>query len=343
MKTMKGNKRVRNRRNTIKQLRHPKRHAQARQIFAGGDRPASSSSVDLPVNFRLSENFSETAESISRLRRLRDGRPPYKINFNNVAKVDGAAALMLAAEIDAWNRGNPHIKLWSQDRHWNSEVTELLDEMGLFKLLGVARQSDRRPVHDGRDLIFIPFMRGSHADDLGNIYIPFLEKIEKHMAAPIQQRFHLLTGMGEAVINAWEHGYERKEGAEWWVSASCNKATGELTVICYDRGLTIPKTLPRSKMWESIRDMVGANIDCDMIEAALTTRRTQTRRLRRGKGLFNLMKFVDESGRGMLIIYSRRGMVCYDKSTVDENGKFSKKQMEKPIEGTLIEWRVVPR
>ena len=338
----KGHKRKRNRRSTLKELRHAHRlKSDATPGGGSGNGSALPSQIELPRDFRLSENFSETAGRISALRHRLDrgrGRPPY-INFNSIVKVDSAAALMLAAEIGAWNRANPYIKLRSHDQQWDPRVAELLDEMGLFEMLGVPRQGERVDVHE-RDTVFIPFMHGSYADIEG-FYALFLERIEKHMATRLQ-RLPLIVGMGEAVANAWEHGYKREEGAEWWVSASCNKGTGELKVVCYDRGLTIPGTLPRSHLWENIRHTVGldARVDCDLIKAALTTRRTKTGKLRRGKGLPKLMLFVNSSGRGELRIYSRRGMVCYKKFAIDKNGEFQKKQLDKPIGGTLIEWRV---
>ena len=342
-----SNKRKHNRRTTIKELRRLKKSGRQRPEAIGGHQSKPPLQIDLPQNFQMSGNFSETAGSILNLRgrlaqKLRGGRPPY-INFNSIAAVDNAAALMLAAEIHAWNLANPHIKLRSHDSEWDPEVADIFDEMGLFELLRVSRQGSRAPGR-ARDTIFFPFLHGSRTDLLGDSGTFFLDKIKQHIKVPIQ-RLSLFVGVGEAVANAWEHGYNREDGAEWWVSASCNQKTGELKVLCYDRGLTIPGTLPRSSKWENIRDTLeswGMDLDSDsnLIRAALVTRRTKTKRLRRGRGLPNLMLFINKCGQGKLSIHSRRGMVSYTKEGFDQEGIFKTKQLDKMVRGTLIEWRV---
>lgn len=349
--TKKGHKRLRNRRSSMKELRRPKKSKAIHGSSAGGFQPSPPSQVDLPMDFRLSVNFSETAGCISALRHhlsrgVRGGRTPY-INFNNIAMVDHAAALMLAAEIHAWNLKNPHIKLRSDDKNWNADIAELLSDMGLFDLLGVTRQGPPS-MSRGRDKIFLQFISGSTEEEFSRNYIKYREEIESETQAPLL-RVPLIVGLGEAVVNAEEHSQKGREGdARWWVSASYSKTNRELGILCYDRGLGIPQTLPQSGMRERVYRFLSEQgwsdrIDCDLIAAAMMSphRRTSTGNPRRGRGIRQFMDFIKKSDQGELRVYSRKGMVRYAKSCADERGKFHKKQLNKPINGTLIEWRAV--
>ena len=318
----------------------------------GGSPPRPPLSIDLPKYFRLAENFLETAGAISMVRdhlpqKPRNTKIPH-INFNQIAEVDHAAALMLAAEIDAWKRVNPHIALRSNDRQWNPRIAGLFADMGLFELLGVARQSSS--VEPGsRDTVFFRFLTGVREEEFEEQYIRYREKIENEINAQLLHlRVPLFVSLSEAVVNAAEHSGKNSADIRWWVSASYNKSSGELSVLCYDRGLTIPKTIPSSNVRERLfiflnEKALSDRIDCNLIEAAMRSPhgRTQTGNPGRGKGIRQLMDFIDKSERGELRVYSRKGMVSYAKRDAHKDAKFTKKQTKKSIRGTLIEWRVI--
>ena len=351
---MKG-KRVKNR--TANREEQERRRSQKRRssvvavsvVGPRGQKQIPPSEVILPEDFRLSENFSQVAGCIVHLRRqlarrIRGMSAPY-VNFDNIARVDNAAALMLAAEIDAWNTRNPHRgPLRSHDESWDPDVCQLFDTMGLFKLLQVDRQSLSNPAH-ASESVFMPFISHSRVDL--DEFSRFRKSIESEINQPLARRasHYLFAALSEAVTNAVQHAYRGDEKQKWWVSASYKKATGKLSILCYDRGLTIPKTLPHSGKWEVIRGIIGnagldLGLDSDLIKGALMTRRTATRAHYRGHGLPQLMNFIDEVNMGALTIYSRRGKVIYSKNEIEKQGKYSHESLSKPIEGTLIEWNV---
>ena len=275
-------------------------------------------------------------------RKTRGGKAPY-INFDGMSLVDNAAALMLAAELDAWNIRHWHVPLRSYDKSWDPGVRQHLDTMGLFKLLRVDRQSAPEPAPS--DSVFMPFFSDSRVD-LGE-FVRFRERIESEINRPLARRasHYLFAGLSEAVTNVIQHAYKTNESKRWWVSASYEKTGGKLSILCYDRGLTIPQTLPRSHKWERIRGVISAvglnlKLDSDLIKGALMTRRTATKESHRGRGLPQLMNFIDEVDKGSLAIYSRKGKVLYSKSSAGGKGEYRGELLKKQIEGTLIEWSV---
>ena len=300
--------------------------------------------INLPADFRLAENLPLVAESILKLRRMLEmpGHRRPRINFNNIAEIDNAATLMLAAEIQAWNLKEPGIRLRPYHVSWKPEVRHLLNEMGLLALLDVPRRSVRRSVHVS-DSVFLPFISDSKVDM--REYTQFREEIEKEIESSLSASSYLYTGLSEAVSNVIHHAYAKGKRKQWWASASYEKSARELKILCYDRGRTIPKTLPFSGIWEHVRGFMARfgldeQVDCDLIEGALRTRRTVTKESHRGLGLLQLMDFVDHVDQGSLRIYSRSGMILYTKSESKKVGNYDKKPLSQQIQGTLIEWSI---
>ena len=305
-------------------------------------------SIRLPEDFRLSENYSAVVGAIASIKKKFLIQKNQFVDFNQVRRIGTKAAIMLAAEFDICRIKSPGIRHRSHDNRWNAEIREILDDLGLFDLLGIKRQS--KPLDDRvSPVTFIKFF--SEMDARMNEYLPFRSKIDeqiaKHAAEPIkgEAKMWLYMGLSEAAVNAIHHAY-LKPGklSRWWVSASYHKDDGDLRIVCYDRGLTIPKTLPRAKIWERVRNLTGKigldmGVDADLIYAAIESRRTATKQSHRGRGLIRLISFIDACGNGRLSIYSRRGLVHYH----CENGKMrhERETLKKAFPGTLIEWRII--
>ena len=310
--------------------------------------------MEFPKKFRLAENFEGVAGAISSLRQLlgKQGARPPRIRLSGIATIDNAAALMLGAEVQAWNPNK--VQAWNPNNlnnslhfyngSWNSEVRGLLTDMGLFPMLDFPRQRALKRAR-ATDWVFMPVISDSLVDM--KKFRALRESIESEIKGPMSMsaRHYWFIGLSEAVTNAVQHAYEEKQRKQWWASASYNKATRELQILCYDRGMTIPKTLPLSGIWEQVRGFMSfvglsESTDCDLIEGALRTRRTATKESHRGRGLPQLMNFIDEVDKGSLAIYSRKGKVLYSKSSTGGKGEYRGELLKKQIEGTLIEWSV---
>lgn len=337
---MKG-KRVKNKSQRVKKRKGKKI---GQKSDTSSRQPARDLNLDFPKEFRLSENFSGIIEVIMKLRQLleQQGARPPRICFSNIAAIDIAAALMLGAEVQAWTLNNPNAHPHFYNKSWNPEVQSLLTAMKLFPLLDAPRRGKPKHAHTTGST-FMPVISGSNVDM--SKFIVLREGIESEIKGPMSTSQYFFIGLSEAVTNAIQHAYGSDQRKQWWASASYNKSAQELRIVCYDRGRTIPKTLPTSGLWEQVRNVMSRfrlsdAIDCDLIEGALRTRRTMTKKRHRGQGLPQLMKFVDQADQGWLRIYSRNGMVLYTKSESEGEGNYEKEQLIKQVKGTLIEWSI---
>lgn len=301
--------------------------------------------LDFPKEFRLAQGVSRVVRFVGKLRQLleKQGARPPRIRFSNIAKIDIAAALMLGAEIQARVHNAPNFRPHFYNGPWHPEVKNLLTGMRLFPVLN-APHSDAPALARSEHLLLMPVISHSSVDM--EKFIAWRESIEREIKGAMSASHYFFIGLSEAITNAVQHAYTSNQPREWWwASASYDKSTRELIVLCYDRGQTIPKTLPFSEFKEAIATVMSRlglrkNIDSDLIEAALRHRRTITKKSHRGHGLRQLMYFVDEVEKGALRVYSRRGLVEYTKSESGE-GNYKKKNLNDEFKGTLIEWQIV--
>lgn len=121
----------------------------------------------------------------------------------------------------------------------------------------------------------------------------------------------------------------------WWMSASINVRTKMLTIMFYDEGIGIPKSLPRTYP-EIFRSLGGLlNDDAQLIQAATKIKRSSTNKKNRGRGLKDIKDYVKSVNNGMLKILSQRGEYAYF-----SNEKEYIKNRNIPLCGTLIQWKV---
>lgn len=300
--------------------------------------------VKLPEQFSLTGNFENAVGAINRIRQL--GREPGYVNFDGIRDVDAPAALMLAAELEV-RKIKYRTRYLSNDHNWDADVRHQLMSMGLFDFLDVNPQ-DTAPGEAPLDEVFVQFVSGFRklkGEDLDEV----LRRSEECMGEQIPESVKDLlgSGMGEAITNTLDHAYaegRNDKSARWWMSASVNKKSGEIKVVCYDRGLTIPKTITASykKMKGIVALLRREGGDEGVIKATMLRSISKTRQSFRGRGLKELMYSIDYNGRGRLEIYSRRGMVRYDKAAKSSDGIYSTRKFEGELRGTLIIWSIIP-
>lgn len=301
--------------------------------------------VRLPERFNLTENYEDVAKKINCIRDF--GRKPDYVDFDDIRDVDAPAALMLAAELEVRKikyRG----KYMSNDLKWDSDVRHQLMSMGLFDFLDVNPQnteSGGTQLDEG----FVRFVSGFRKLD-GKELAEVIRRLEERMGRPMPESVKDLlgSGMGEAITNTLDHAYPKSERsnktARWWMSASVNKKSGEIKVICYDRGLTIPNTIAAShkKMTGIMASWRGERSDEGIINAAMERPLSATKQSFRGRGLKELMHSINDNGQGRLEIYSRRGLVIYEKTAESAGGKYSRDKLKGELRGTLVIWSIIP-
>jgi anti-sigma regulatory factor (Ser/Thr protein kinase) len=296
--------------------------------------------VDLPARLDLEENFDST---ISHFRHIRDAaRGRYKIrylNFDGIRYISPAAALVLASEVDRWRQRMIGKRMRAWVENWDVPVKRLLCEMGLFELLGLPRPIGPEPEPD---VTFLRFECGSaELRNKGLLAQKLRKQIDALVGQKIQQQ-QCYRAISEAMINVGQHAYPDLEMSlaqkRWWQSASFDRRTRRLTVMFYDHGIGIPRTLTADRFDERFRERLFGWPDALKIKAATVYGRSSTGRRERGKGLMDGQAFAKAYPHGHFAIYSGRGL--YRVANHGNDVKRTQRNHEHSINGTLFEWVV---
>lgn len=301
--------------------------------------------VESPKKINLSDNYVETIEFLRRVKFVADelhGR--FHVDLTSVEEITPAGALVLVATFDRWREMVRERRLKPVAlAQWNPEVRRKLREMGFFEVLNArCHIDDKAGPNDDR---YLPFLTGIGSE--GDQAKLLRRKIEE-FGPELADRGALYDGLVEAMTNVKHHAYGEGEAIRrWWMSASVNVANNRLTVMFLDHGLSIPATLPRSKVWEQARGWLaklGADAfkdDARLIEAALSIEKSRTGHEYRGNGLRQDIRGYIETheAKGRLRVLSRNGKCVFEKSAGGEES-MRVERLPSPLLGTFIEWTI---
>ena len=300
--------------------------------------------LSLPAVLSFERNYREAIDFFNKLRQAAERRVPLRIDFTTLREVGPAAMLVLAAELDCWRLRQEHRIRVIDITNWDQGIRGILDNMGLFDLVKVSNPpppvgTTRLPLH------FIRFKSSNLAD--GDLAVDLRTDLEA-VTGKIPGWQHLYRGLAEAMTNVRQHAYPQanhentryNKVQKWWMCGAYNDNTKVLTCSFFDRGVGIPKTLPKTHGWEKIRGVLSGlglmkKDDASLIAAATAMGRTRTGAKHQGRGLADVMEFVRKSQGGKLRILSRRGQYIYEKE-----GHERASPLPLSIGGTLIEWEI---
>ena len=301
--------------------------------------------IHLPEVFDLDHNYKKVINIINCLRGNLEKNEISYINFNAIRHINTAAALMLAAELEI-NKIRFNVrKMKAHDSKWDAKIRVLLTQMGFLQLLDAPSEVSLSSGMDN-DEVFVEFTSSEVGIGLaGEPIIEIIRKVEESVKIgkiPPELQLPLFAGISEAITNSHHHAYEQANKLNrWWVSASVNRQTKEIKVICYDRGDTIPTTIRKSEKKMRLIEAIFGDPDYKIIGAAMEKKRTSTKKENRGKGLSQLMEFIGKNRQGYLKIYSGSGILTYSlEHKESEIHTFSEKLSPKMC-GTLIEWNII--
>lgn len=298
-----------------------------------------------PPRLDLRENLEATLKFLRAVRACSRGlRGKIYVDMRTLQEVSPAGALLLVAEFDRWREIAQHAKLNSVDvEHWNPTVKQRLFEMGFFRVLR-AKPPSPADASAEQGVRFLEFQSGRQSE--GAAAKRLRESIEA-LGAPLADSDALYGGLVEAMTNVRQHAYKRTAQVKrWWMSASVDLKARRLVVMFLDHGSGIPRTLPRSGIWEDVRGALSAvplgsvvKDDARLIDAAVNFQRSQTGQSHRGHGLKDDVKGYIESHRayGRLRIISRRGQYIYERDA-EGSDKSQLNTISDDLVGTFIEW-----
>ena len=301
--------------------------------------------IVLPERVNLTENFSAV---IAKINELRDAQSFY-LNLNPVRHISAAAALMFVAELEVHKLVYPNIKIRARDAEWDKDVRARLEEMGFLRLLKSKSQlrSWPPPVSSTSEEAFVRFVSGRKGseEEYAEKLIKEVERVFRAEEIEGHLRIPLYAGLTEAIINANQHAYSKKEAGSlhcrWWISASVNRQTNEIRVMCYDRGRTIPGTIQASEEKVKAYGIFSRIHDHEIMRRVMEEQRTSTGNPHQGLGLSELRELIDSSQQGALSIYSGKGLLKYSKFSGSERGDLKSSPLPGQIEGTLVEWSII--
>jgi hypothetical protein len=322
----------------------------------------------MPENFCLDENYEECVQQLRSVRlRLSESieefekrgsktkrRLPSFLDFATIKRCTPSAALVLAAEYDRARTMIPsNIRLINLD-HWRKDLVRLLDEIGFFNLLNIARP---RLSETGADVTVVPFKTGvtfgnNEAGSLMGTLAQMVVNVDPAAAddpLTFGSRLRLYAALVEACENARRHAYPETSGVDkrvrrWWMTGAIHRADKRLTLAVYDQGVTIPANLPG---WEgypwikrAFRRLLGTQLadgdpkqDAVALRLAMDAPRSSTGLEHRGKGFPVYKEVIKECNRGRLRIVSRHGEFIYEKGR-----RPAGRQLVTALDGTLVEW-----
>jgi hypothetical protein len=260
------------------------------------------------------------------------------LDFTEMQSIYPTGAVMLIAEIDKALASRR--TLLQARRCQTALVDQVLQQIGVYGRLRVP--CDQEPSHES----VIHWREASGVLAEGSAGGTILESYEGRLAEGLTRG--LYDGIVEAMTNTVHHAYadEVKGGAElrknigkrWWVLSE--ERDGMINVVIADVGVGIPRSLPKSKTYDSktVREFwrnAGLdNSDGSAISVAVRLGRTRTEMKERGRGLADIVEAVNLSDEGSVLICSNRGNFFAKK------GSESVHTSDDSINGTLVHWRV---
>jgi len=330
-----------------KRLGRTPRHRFALQANVPFDPMARREQIILPVEFSLGTNFENVAHILAQIREVAiEERRPVMLHFAHVQTVEPAAALALVSEIHR-TRGLRGPGFVTGTYPQSPGVYHSLKEMGFFAVLNILDRGDAPEIETEPDKpIFLRFISETKVlPQLADGFVSIIEKALFPLNALARER--LVVAIKEAMQNTLDHahpdhGRDRKQRHRWWMSSWVNVERKEVSIVFFDQGVGIPKTL-QPTTYEHIVAAISnlstfrfssAPSDGEMIAAATEIFRSGTGTPGRGRGFANMKSFVDACNEGELRVLSNRGRYHYMGPTLEKCS-----DSRQSLGGTVIEWR----
>jgi len=263
------------------------------------------------------------------------------LDFQDVETIRPGALVYLLAQVHKLRMEFGHERV-TGSYPVSARVDRLLEQSGFYSLLNVKSRKEAKIPN--KLLRYIRFRSDQklNAAVVGEIRD---ELLRADLTMPAVVRRTVFRAVTEAMANVNHHAYLNKavrtpQAADrWWMLASLNVPKNRFTLVFYDAGVGIPKTLPLRYPIEVIRRIVSLlpgfePDDGQMIDAAMQLGRTRTAMHNRGKGLQDLARLIDEVAGGMMRITSRHGCYTYTHGSGQPSKSYGF------LEGTLIEWQL---
>jgi hypothetical protein len=251
------------------------------------------------------------------------------IDFSKTKAMHACGTLTFLAHLDVWLHKYP---LRISATYPKVDVVEqVLQHFGQLQRLGLAPRKEITHEH----VRFWHFISGTAVT--AATYRALTASVSGSIEHPQAALF--ADCLNEAVTNAVNHAYKfetpelpPEEMRKWWMFSEPRE--DKLCVAIYDIGVSIPRSLLRKPEWQDYA-LRGLK-DSRLIGSAVTSDRTSTKLVHRGKGLPEMLEFSSELSKGGLSIWSRDGAWIYHAG----DGRRQTVNLHSPLRGTLVLWEI---
>lgn len=306
------------------------------------------------------ENYEKTLQFINSLERvIKESLPEITISFMRTKDVKAAALVLLYAKLEVL------IKCCDVKIHLlcgiNPRLSQRLKEEGFFNLCKLKNSSNN---FSGPQLPIISGKSGEFRDKI----VDFIK--EQIYQNQFDDNLEYVYGdaIQEAINNVSLHAYTDQKDNEkhWWLN--CSLIDDELYLVLYDQGRGIPVTFTKGNKafdevdWDDpdlqneVKKLITKwglelplisketventkNSDSSSIFFAMSddiTRMIGSDELKHGQGSKSIKKLVSSHEKGILWIFSNKGLYRYEN---DDKAPFLKDYINS-IQGTLIQWNI---
>ena len=298
------------------------------------------------VRLTAPECFSLSGKDAARLvefvRKLRQAVLPgfgrVEIKFSHTEKMAADGTLYFLANLE-------------QMRLLYPVAARVLQHVGIARILGGHRMQ-KKPLHPSVRHWYKASGNNVDASEAQNVFGSFEGRITPELSRSVYK------GVSEAMTNCFHHAYTDHSLpphlCKWWLFSREDK--GELHVVFCDLGIGIPRSLFREdekvekgwieylKTWlaERVSDWRQAD-DALKIKAAIEIGQTRTRKPNRGKGLKQMVGFLDAIGNNAakVTIYSGSGVYRrMPKKGRPQEFTHALSDKKTAISGTMISWSI---
>lgn len=280
------------------------------------------------------EHANETMDFLTKIDNFHYERKEFCIDFSSCLSVSAAAAVMTFAKITRCqimadsgyaNVSHQSIKiLFPKDK----SAKKLFVSSGFFDAIkpGGIKKLDK---------IWSDIKNPFKSSNCTENEIASVIKQLKYRLGDVPER--LVSALSEGYLNIRHHAYENETFGEisgrWWQYVASNKIKNTITVVLYDMGVGVPRTI-RNKF---LSDGGSPNhADNKIIEYAMIRGKTRLGSDQgRGNGFTNIKKPVDINEKAKhLLVCSGKGVVKYSNQEIISSDSIANNSFG----GTLIEW-----
>ena len=265
------------------------------------------------------------------------------VDLARTKELELGAALALVAEFDRWQRVGYTNLVPRTIAEWDPGVRQELDALGFFRLLKTKLPSNFR---SGGPKAWIQFVSGKQT--VGPAAVLLRRRLDDELAMPSGYDREIYVCLIEAMKNAFQHAYpddplmpsfDNRMGKRWWMAASIDNERASIKVAFLDLGITIPRSLPRSWIWNelSLKARSGNDESMQIIEAMMYGQ-SRLNEAHRGKGFQNIIAPVKLHSRNFIRVLSGKGL-CYVLQEAAAH-KIVAVDTKERFSGTLILWKL---